>query len=53
MAKRDDAQKARARFVDQPGQWKDTTPKSVKQKQEKAWADLFASMNKAKKPAKK
>ena len=37
MPKNDDERKARARYVDQPGQRVDTTPASVKKKQEKAW----------------
>jgi hypothetical protein len=51
MAKNDDERKARARYIDQPGQWVDTTPKSVKKRQDKAWAELM-SMDK-KQPAKK
>ena len=44
MARKSDDVKARQRFVDQPGQWVDTTPASVKKKQEKAWKDLYAMM---------
>ena len=47
--KKDDFRKARERFVDQPGQWKDTTPKKTKQRQEKAWNDFLALKNKEKK----
>ena len=41
--KRDTSGKANMRFVDQPGQWVDTTPKSVKARQQKAWERLMAS----------
>lgn len=51
MARKNDEVKARQRFVDQPGQWVDTTPASVKKRQEKAWQELFATMEK--KPAAK
>ena len=44
MARKNDDAKARQRFVDQPGQWVDTTPASVKKRQEKAWKELIASM---------
>ena len=37
-----DTQKAKQRFVDQPGQWKDATPKSVKERQKKDWDKFFA-----------
>ena len=40
MASNDDTKKARERFVDQPGQWRNTTPASVRKKQEKGWAEL-------------
>lgn len=46
MARKNDDTKARQRFVDQPGQWVDTTPASVKKRQAKAWQELFASMEK-------
>ena len=52
MARKNDDAKARQRFVDQPGQWVDTTPASVKKRQEKAWKELLASMEKNT-PAKK
>lgn len=52
MPKKNDAAKARQRFVDQPGQWVDTTPASVKKRQEKAWKELEALTAK-KKPATK
>lgn len=48
---REDERKARARYIDQPGQWIDTTPENVKKKQEKAWAKLFAMMEQDKKSA--
>lgn len=40
-AKRDaqDARKAKARFMDQPGQWEDVTPASTRKKQQKAWRE--------------
>ena len=46
MARNNDEVKARKRFVDQPGQWVDTTPASVKKRQEKAWRELEAMMGK-------
>ena len=48
---KDDERKARGRFVDQKGQWIDTTPASVKKRQDKAWAELHESL-KAKKTKK-
>ena len=44
--------KAKQRFVDQKGQWVDDTPKSIKERQEKAWKD-FQALNKAGKAFKK
>ena len=41
-----DARKAKGRFVDQPGQWKNKTPKSVMKKRDKALAALEKSMKK-------
>ncbi len=38
---KDDERKGRARFVDQPGQWKNATPASVKKKQAKEWDKLL------------
>ena len=52
MARKSDEIKARQRFVDQPGQWKDVTPASVKKRQEKAWQELYAMMDKKKAAAK-
>lgn len=46
---KDDERKGRARFVDQPGQWKNTTPASTKKKQAKEWDKLATSMKKGKK----
>lgn len=43
-----DNNKAPMRFVDQPGQWVDVTPESVKRRQEKAWAKLMAMTNNGK-----
>lgn len=37
------------RLVDQPGQWKNITPKATKKKQAKAWDALNKSMAKKKK----
>ena len=53
MAKNDDERKARARYIDQPGQWVDITPKNVKKQQKKAWDALFAMDKKKSTPAKK
>ena len=44
--KNDDERKARARYIDQPGQWVDVTPASVKKKQDKAWEKLYADLKK-------
>lgn len=44
MARSNDEAKARKRYVDQPGQWIDTTPASVKKRQEKAWKELYTMM---------
>lgn len=45
MAKeKDTAKNARKRFYDQPGQWKDTTPESVKKKQNE-WFEKFKKEN--------
>lgn len=41
--------KARGRFMDQPGQWVDKTPASVKKKRDKTLAKLAESMKKKKK----
>lgn len=41
-----DAKKARARYVDQPGQIKDVTPASTKKRQAKGWAALEKSVKK-------
>lgn len=52
-----DTRKALQRYVDQPGQWVNTTPKALMARQEKGLKALAESMNKqeAKKktPAKK
>jgi hypothetical protein len=34
-----DTRKAKARFMDQPGQWEDVTPKATRKKQDKAWKE--------------
>ena len=44
-----DARKAKGRFMDQPGQWVDKTPASVKKRRSKALAELSRSMQAAKK----
>lgn len=38
----------RQRYVDQPGQWRDITPKAIKKKQNKAWKDLEKKVAKRK-----
>lgn len=43
-----DAKKGQARYVDQPGQWKNTTPASVRKKQQKEWKKLEEMMKKKK-----
>ena len=53
MPKNDSNSKAIKRYVDQPGQWRDTTPKSVKQRQEKAWNEFNAMMAKSQRGKKK
>ena len=45
---KEDARKGRSRYVDQPGQWTDRTPASVKKKQQKEWAKLEESLKKGK-----
>lgn len=44
-----DERRARGRFMDQPGQWRDATPKSVKKKRDKALDALAKSMKASKK----
>ena len=39
-----DERLASLRFVDQPGQWVNTTPPDVKKRQEKAWEKLAKMM---------
>ena len=46
-----DETKGRQRFVDQPGQWRDITPKSVKKKQAKAWKKFEDSLTPERKKA--
>ena len=41
-----DSKMAKERFNDQIGQWRDVTSKSVKEKQNKAWAKLLSDVNK-------
>lgn len=43
---KNDEKKARARYVDQPGQWVDTTPASLKKKQAKEFKKLEGMMKK-------
>ena len=52
-APRSDAKKGQARYIDQPGQWRNTTPASVRKKQQKEWAKLEKMMEKPKKSGKK
>lgn len=40
----DDARKGQARYVDQKGQWINTTPASVKRRQNKEWKKLESMM---------
>ena len=46
---KNDARKARGRFMDQPGQWVDKTPKSVKKRRTAALSALEKSMKSTKK----
>lgn len=46
-APKNDEQRAMQRYVDQPWQWVDTTPASVKKRQAKGWAALEASLTPA------
>lgn len=48
-SKTSDERKARARYVDQPGQWEDRTPAATKRRQAKAWTTLETMMKKGKK----
>ena len=43
-----DERLASLRFVDQPGQWVNTTPPDVKKRQEKAWEKLAKMMEEKK-----
>lgn len=38
--------KAQKRFVDQPGQWTNETPKAVRDRQKKDWDKFFAGQKK-------
>lgn len=49
----EDERKAVLRYVDQPGQWVDTTPASVKARQAKEWKKLEQMMKSGKKTTKK
>ncbi len=44
-APKDDEIKAQKRFVDQPGQWQNVTPESVKRRQAKAWKEREKTMS--------
>lgn len=46
-ASKNDERKAMQRYVDQPGQWIDTTPPDVKARQAKAMRALEASLTPA------
>ena len=41
-----DEKKALKRYIDQKGQWVNTTPASVKKRQQKSWVELEASLKK-------
>ena len=41
-----DTRKAQQRYIDQPGQWVDTTPKALKARQDKGFKALAASVKK-------
>ena len=45
VSARSDEIKGRQRFVDQVGQVKNVTPKSVRKKQQKAWKDFENSLS--------
>ena len=47
-APKSDERKGMQRYVDQPGQWVDTTPASLKAQQQKGINDLLRSMSPAK-----
>lgn len=42
----DDDRKSRGRFMDQPGQWRDITPDSVKKRREKEFKKLEEMLKK-------
>ncbi len=44
-----DERRAAGRFMDQPGQWRDTTPKSVKKRNAAGWKKLEKSLKATKK----
>lgn len=46
---KEDARRGQSRFIDQPGQWKDVTPASVKRRNDKEWKKLEAMLEKKKK----
>ena len=48
---RDDEIGGRQRFVDQPGQWKNITPASIRRRQAKAWKALEDSLTPAQRKA--
>lgn len=47
-ADRRDTEQGLKRYVDQPGQWKDVTPKAVKERSDKMLASLAKSIEKRK-----
>ena len=51
--KNNDERRARARFIDQPGQWVDITPASVKKKRAKGMEELAKMMEGKKTVARK
>lgn len=44
ISSRNDAKKGEARFTDQVGQWKNTTPAAVRRRQAKDWKKLEEMM---------
>lgn len=48
----DDERKSAKRYLDQPGQWVDTTPADVKARQAKEWKKLDQMLKSSKKPKK-
>lgn len=51
--KKDDARQGKGRYVDQPGQYINVTPSSVRKKQENGWQELKQALKKQKAQGKK